>query len=116
MFTGKALCGWPGLSPDGVLSPRPMPGSCSLTASASSLGRGPTNARVGGSGFKSRREVLSNSQTHHFRSGERSVNFPTSLLTSPVRKQACRDELPQQNSSPQPVKAQRAPSWERFRL
>lgn len=52
MFIGKALCGWPGLSPDGVLSPRPMPGPCSLTARASSLGRGPTNARVGGQASK----------------------------------------------------------------
>lgn len=32
VFLGKALCGWSGLSPEGMHSPGPMSGLCSLTA------------------------------------------------------------------------------------
>lgn len=117
VFLGKALCGWPGLSPEGLHSPRPMSGPCSLTARTSSLGGGPTNARVGGQASKAGQRCCKiPKHTTPRRSGKRSLPSPPPSPSSPVRKRVCQAEPPQQNSSPQPVRALRAPSWERLKL
>lgn len=115
MVTGKALCGWSGLSREGMLSPRPMSGPCSLTARTSSLGRGPTNARVGGQASKAGQKCCK--ILKHITSDLGRGLYPSQppcsrhLSESEFGKPSCY----RQNSSPQPVKALRAP-WERFKL
>lgn len=59
MFLGKALCGWPGLSPEGVYSPRPMSGPSLFTHSKSFQAEKRANECQGWrSGFKCWPEVL----------------------------------------------------------